>query len=79
MLAGALLGISSLFWWQHHPQPEDLPLCSVADLRQKKTPSSPALGDPLQRCGERKGFTSLSSLGRWEPTTHRIPKEKRER
>ena len=57
----------------------DLPLCFVAEHWQMRYCHSPVLGDPLWRGGERKGFTCLSSLSRWETTVQGVPKEKKER
>lgn len=54
----------------------DLPLCFVAEHWQMRYCHSPALGHPLWRGGKRKGFTCLSSLGRWEATAHGVPKGK---
>lgn len=57
----------------------DLPLCSVAEHWQTRYCHAPALVDPLWRDGERKGFTCLSSLSRWETAAHGVPEGKRKR
>lgn len=71
------LGLSSQFWWQYHPQSGMT--CLSALWQSTGKCHSPALGDPLWRDGERKGFTCLSSLSRWETTVHGVPKGRKER
>lgn len=50
LLAGALLGVSSLFWWQHHPQSGVTLLSALWQNSGKKDTVIPQPMETL--CGE---------------------------